>query len=115
MPWRRPWAQVSRHPKWWIAAVAVALALGWVAWVGLLPVLGPAAPGVRPPAAVACTIHAPIESMPPVEAGDVVCLSGTTRSELAITTGGTVDNPVTYSGDGTTTVEGLEIEASNVV
>jgi hypothetical protein len=44
-----------------------------------------------------------------------VCLSGTSDERLTITRGGTIDAPVIYSGGGTATVRGINVEASNVI
>ena len=47
--------------------------------------------------------------------GDVICFSGTLGKALKISTGGTPDKPIVYSGDGRTRVPGIEAEADNVV
>jgi hypothetical protein len=47
--------------------------------------------------------------------GDVVCFSGTLAQPLKISTGGTPDKPVVYSGDGETRVPGITSTADNVV
>jgi hypothetical protein len=46
--------------------------------------------------------------------GDVICLDDM-DSPLKITVGGTPDAPVTYSGNGKTTVPGIHAEADNIV
>jgi parallel beta helix pectate lyase-like protein len=61
-----------------------------------------------------CTVNAEVDSVPTVTAG-VICLSGTLDSRLTITAGGTPDQPVTYAGGGDTTVQGIDVLASNVV
>jgi len=99
----------------WIAAVVVVvvLAMGWVALSGLRGLSE--GPGVRRPPTVPCTTEADVGSTLPVDTGRVVCLSGTSDERLTITRGGTVDAPVIYSGGGTATVRGINVEASNVI
>jgi hypothetical protein len=99
---------------WLVVGAVVVVALGWVAVAGL-PFAVQSTPGVRTPPPVRCTVDAAPDALPPVKPGDVVCVSGTSKEELAITTGGTVDRPVIYSGGGTTTVGRIDVEASNVV
>src|SRR3954452_18955876 len=105
----------SRYPGLWLGAgiVVVALVLGWATLLGVPA--GSGAPGVRTPPAVGCTVDTVVGSVPPVEAGGVVCLSGTSDRPLTITDGDTVDSPVIYSGGGTATVRGIRVEASNVI
>jgi hypothetical protein len=64
---------------------------------------------------VACSVSAPVGSVPVVTAGGVVCLTGDSDAPLMIRTGGTDGAPVTYTGGGTSTVRGIVITASNVV
>lgn len=105
----------SRHPRLWMATVVVVvvLAVGWVALSGLRGLSE--APGVRRPPAVPCTSEATVGAGLPVDSGRVVCLSGTSDGRLTITRGGTIDAPVIYSGGGTATVRGINVEASNVI
>jgi hypothetical protein len=98
------------------SGIVIVLALGWVALFGLpgaqpKPVPNPG--GTPPPGR--CTFNAQVDRMPPVLAGDVVCVSGTLADRLVIQNGGTADRPITYDGGGTTTVQGIDIETSNVV
>lgn len=68
--------------------------------------------GVQPMTAPKCTAT----TAEAAKAGDVVCLAGTNKaSRLKITKGGTADKPITYSGDGTTEVGGITIEANYVI
>ena len=71
--------------------------------------------GVRPLAAVTCTRTADVQSSPIASPGNVVCLTGESSSRLTIKTGGTANSPITYSGGGNTTVEGIDVTADNVV
>jgi hypothetical protein len=71
--------------------------------------------GVRPLPAVACTTTADVGSLPPASPGDVVCLTGDSSSRLTVNVGGTPGKPVTYSGGGNTTVEGIDVTADHVV
>jgi hypothetical protein len=71
--------------------------------------------GVRPLAAVTCTRTADVESSPIASPGNVVCLTGESSSRLIIKAGGTANSPITYSGGGNTTVEGIDVTADNVV
>jgi hypothetical protein len=105
---------------WMAAAVVAVLALGW--WVAVYGVSSPAKPvatgpatgnGTPPPAH--CTVNADVDSVPSPTPGDVVCLSGTLNDRLTLTTGGTPDKPIVYSGDGKATVQGIDVTASNVV
>jgi hypothetical protein len=101
---------------WVVAGVVVVLAFGfWVAVFGLASPRKPVATGNGAPPSAACTVHADVGQLPLVEPGDVVCLSGTLDSRLVISTGGTPVRPITYSGDGVTTVRGIDVTASNVV
>ncbi len=111
-----PKARSSRRPKLWIAAAVgvLLLAIGWVVVINASAGSTPRPSGVGTAAANGCTIDAAVGSIPPVKAGDVVCLSGTSPSPLVIRTGGTPGRPVTYSGGGTVTVRGIDVEASNV-
>jgi hypothetical protein len=96
---RRFWGR-SRYPGLWLGAgaVVVALVVGWATLLGVPAVSG--APGVHTPPVVGCTADAVVGSVPPVEAGGVVCLSGTSDRPFTVTDGGTVDSPVIYSGGG---------------
>jgi len=47
--------------------------------------------------------------------GDVICFSGNLDSALDITEGGTSEAPIVYSGQGSTTVPGIRVQADNVV
>jgi hypothetical protein len=68
--------------------------------------------GVQPMAAPKCTATTAEAAKP----GDVVCFSAPNKaSRLKITKGGTPDKPITYSGNGTTEVGGITIEADNVI
>jgi hypothetical protein len=64
---------------------------------------------------VACTTTADVGSVPSASPGDVLCLTGDLSSRLTISAGGTPGNPVTYSGGGNTTVEGIDVTADHVV
>jgi hypothetical protein len=103
------------HPRVWIAGTVVVVVFA----VGLATLTGPSGlsggPGVGQPASVPCTTEADVRSPPPPDAGPVVCLAGTSGERLSITKGGTVDAPVIYSGGGTATVRGIDVEASNVI
>ena len=103
------------HRKLWVPLLCLVL-LGGLAAVVLPRLLGgPPTTGVRPVQPVQCTVNAAAGSLPPVKPGDVVCLSGTSPLPLTIRGGGTPEQPVVYSGGGTTTVGGIDVEASNVV
>jgi hypothetical protein len=71
--------------------------------------------GVRPLSNVNCTTTADVNSLPSASAGDVVCLTGDSSARLTITHGGTDGAPITYSGGGSTTVQGIDVTADNVV
>jgi hypothetical protein len=109
---------LSRRRKLWIPlAVVVLLVLGWVAVVGQ-PwwSWGKPTPGVRALPAVPCTVTADVGAVPEeADPGDVVCLTGRLDDDLEIRTGGTSDRPVVYFGGGTATVQGIDVEADNVV
>ena len=47
--------------------------------------------------------------------GDVICYTEELDDPLEITVGGTQDAPIVYSGDGTTRVPGIRVNADNVV
>ena len=47
--------------------------------------------------------------------GDVICYTDDLDDPLEIRVGGTEDAPIVYSGDGTTTVPGIRVNADNVV
>jgi len=47
--------------------------------------------------------------------GDVICFSGELDEPLRLTSGGTPDAPITYSGGGSTTVPGIRADADNIV
>jgi hypothetical protein len=68
---------------------------------------GPA--GVRP---VAPECSGDVDDPQP---GDVICYTDDLDEPLEITVGGTEDDPIVYSGDGTTTVPGIRVNADNVV
>jgi hypothetical protein len=77
---------------------------------------GPASDsGVRPLGAVNCTVSADVGSVPDVEPGDVVCLTGNLSDRLEIKQGGTAAAPIVYSGGGAATTNGIDITADNVV
>jgi len=114
---RRPPGSRRRFParrRLWVPLVCLVL-LGGLAAILLPRLLGPLGQGVRPLKPVHCTVPAAADSLPPVKPGDVVCLSGTSPSPLTIRSGGTPEQPVVYSGGGTTTVQGIDVKASNVV
>ncbi len=71
--------------------------------------------GVRPLGPVNCTVTADVNSIPDVGPGDVVCLTGDTSSRLTITASGVAGSPIVYSGGGKSTVQGIDVSASNVV
>ena len=71
--------------------------------------------GARTPAPVTCTETADVTSVPSASPGDVVCLTGESDGPLSISRGGTTTAPVTYSGAGTTRVQGIDVTADNVV
>jgi hypothetical protein len=68
---------------------------------------GPA--GVRP---VAPECSGDVDDPQP---GDVICYTDDLDEPLEITVGGTEDDPIVYSGDGTTTVPGIRVNADHVV
>jgi Right handed beta helix region len=71
--------------------------------------------GARPLNGVACTTTADVGSVPSASPGDVVCLTGDLSNRLEITAGGTPGKPVTYSGGGNTTVQGIDVTTDNVI
>jgi parallel beta helix pectate lyase-like protein len=107
------------RPVAWIAAgVVVVVALGWFAVTGLHSMLTPSTPGPEvavPAAPGACTLNGTVDTPPRGGAGDVVCLTGDTKSRLSITRGGSPGSPVTYTGGGTAAVRGIDVKADNVV
>ena len=71
--------------------------------------------GVRPLADVQCTTTADVNSPPSAGPGTVVCLTGDSSERLTIDHGGTSRSPVTYSGGGDATVQGIDVTADNVI
>ena len=71
--------------------------------------------GVRPLADVQCTTTADVSSPPSASPGAVVCLTGDSSKRLTISRGGTAQSPVTYSGGGDATVQGIDVTADNVI
>jgi hypothetical protein len=71
--------------------------------------------GARPLGDVTCTKTAGVDSPPSVTPGDVVCLTGELSSRLTLNKGGTPQSPVTYSGGGSATVQGIDVTADNVI
>jgi hypothetical protein len=47
--------------------------------------------------------------------GDVICFRGELDEPLSISVGGTPEAPIVYSGDGSTRVPGITVDADNVV
>ncbi|MDT0546371.1 MULTISPECIES: right-handed parallel beta-helix repeat-containing protein [Streptomyces] len=85
----------------------------------LITLTGPwaGARGTEAGAAPRCTRHAagPGDAARSARPGDVVCFDGDlTRRRLVITKGGTPRQPIVYSGRGDT-VNGITVEADNVV
>jgi hypothetical protein len=73
--------------------------------------------GAQPMAAPKCTLKAAtMKDADAAKPGDVVCFTAPKAGQrLTITKGGTAEKPVTYSGDGTTEVGGITIEANYVI
>jgi hypothetical protein len=71
--------------------------------------------GVRPLADVKCTTTADVNSPPSASPGAVICLTGDSSQRLTISRGGTLQSPVTYSGGGNATVQGIDVTADNVI
>jgi hypothetical protein len=66
-------------------------------------------PGVRP---VAPECRGDADNPKP---GDVICFTGRLDQPLKISLGGTQDAPIVYSGDGSTVVPGIVVDADHVV